>query len=230
MWKPLLRLNFNKILLTYKIIQQTLEVKRQQFYIYIYIYIADDSKSQQLHVSASNRPSSGCTSKENSWEAVQCNFCLITRSCSSYHIRGVSKKFGEWYQKTSKTEDTNELTLLAFKIIVILHNTLLVTFIKILEIVSKGLCKNRLQNRCHTFLDCRHVCKTCAFHDALQVRKQKEVRWGQIRGVRWMIENGYAALSQELVDTDRTVRRRVIMQQLPLSSPVQPWPNTVDVS
>jgi hypothetical protein len=28
--------------------------------------------------------------------------------------------FGEWYQKTNKTEDTNKLTLLAFKIIVIL--------------------------------------------------------------------------------------------------------------
>jgi hypothetical protein len=26
------------------------------------------------------------------------------------HIRGVSKKFGEWYQKTNKTEDTNKLT------------------------------------------------------------------------------------------------------------------------
>jgi hypothetical protein len=25
-------------------------------------------------------------------------------------IRGVSKKFGEWYQKTNKTEDTNKLT------------------------------------------------------------------------------------------------------------------------
>jgi hypothetical protein len=33
----------------------------------------------------------------------------------------VSKKFGEWYQKTNKTEDINKLTLLAFKIIAILH-------------------------------------------------------------------------------------------------------------
>jgi hypothetical protein len=31
--------------------------------------------------------------------------------------------FGEWYEKTNKTEDTNKLTLLAFKIIIILHNT-----------------------------------------------------------------------------------------------------------
>jgi hypothetical protein len=31
--------------------------------------------------------------------------------------------FGEWYQKTNKTEDTNKLTLLTFKIIAILHNT-----------------------------------------------------------------------------------------------------------
>jgi hypothetical protein len=35
------------------------------------------------------------------------------------HICGVSKMFGEWYQKTNKTEDTNKLTLLAFKIIAV---------------------------------------------------------------------------------------------------------------
>jgi hypothetical protein len=38
--------------------------------------------------------------------------------------------FGEWYQKTNKTEDTNKSTLLAFKIIANLHNTQLATFIK----------------------------------------------------------------------------------------------------
>jgi hypothetical protein len=31
------------------------------------------------------------------------------------HVCGVSKMFGKWYQKTNKTEDTNKLTLLAFK-------------------------------------------------------------------------------------------------------------------
>ena len=62
---------------------------------------------------------------------------------------GVSKKFGEWYQKTNKTEDSNKLTLLAFKIIAIVHNTLLATFIKLLETVSKGLCRNRSQNHSH---------------------------------------------------------------------------------
>jgi hypothetical protein len=81
----------------------------------------------------------------------------------SYSKSGVSKKFGEWHQKTNKTEDTNKLTLLAFKIIAILHNTLLATFIKLLETVSKGLFRNRSLNRCHTFLDFHHVCKTCAF-------------------------------------------------------------------
>jgi hypothetical protein len=79
--------------------------------------------------------------------------------------------FGEWYQKTNKIEDTNKLTLLAFKIIAILHNTLLATFINLLETVFR----NRLQNPCHTFLDCRHVCKTCTFRDALQAEKKKEV-------------------------------------------------------
>jgi hypothetical protein len=58
--------------------------------------------------------------------------------------------FGEWYQKTNKTEDTNKLTLLAFKTIVILHNTRLATFITLLETVSKGLFKNRSQNSCHS--------------------------------------------------------------------------------
>jgi hypothetical protein len=57
-------------------------------------------------------------------------------------ICGVSKKFGEWYQKTNKTEVTNKLTLLAFKIIAIFQNTLLATFIKLLETVSKGLFRN----------------------------------------------------------------------------------------
>jgi hypothetical protein len=46
---------------------------------------------------------------------------------------------------------------LDFKIIAILHNTLLATFIKLLETVSKCLFRNRSQNRCHTFLDCRLV-------------------------------------------------------------------------
>jgi hypothetical protein len=54
-------------------------------------------------------------------------------------LRVMSKKFGEGYQKTNKTEDANKLTLLAFKIIATLHNTLLATFIKLLETVSKGL-------------------------------------------------------------------------------------------
>jgi hypothetical protein len=73
------------------------------------------------------------------------------------HICGVSKMFGDWYQKTNKTEDTSKLTLLAFKIIAILHNTRLETFIKLLKTVSKGLFMNRSQNSCHTLLDCRRT-------------------------------------------------------------------------
>jgi hypothetical protein len=49
---------------------------------------------------------------------------MATRKNKTVYIRGVSKKFGEWYQKTNKTEDTNKLNLLAFKIIATLHNTL----------------------------------------------------------------------------------------------------------
>jgi hypothetical protein len=46
----------------------------------------------------------------------------LTLSQPMLHICRVSKTFGEWYQKTHKTEDTNKLTLLVFKIIAILHN------------------------------------------------------------------------------------------------------------
>jgi hypothetical protein len=52
-------------------------------------------------------------------------------------LRGVSKMFGYWYQKTNKTDDTNKLTLLAIKIIIILHNTRLATFIKLLEAIRR---------------------------------------------------------------------------------------------
>jgi hypothetical protein len=62
------------------------------------------------------------------------------------YICGVSKTFGEWYQKTNKTEDTNKLTSLAFKIIAILHNTRLAKFIELLETVSKGHFRNQWQN------------------------------------------------------------------------------------
>jgi hypothetical protein len=74
-----------------------------------------------------------------------------------FHICGVSKMFGEWYQITNKTEDTNKLTSLAFKIIIILHNRRLATYIKLLEAVSKGLFRNLSQNSCHMFLNCRHA-------------------------------------------------------------------------
>jgi hypothetical protein len=54
------------------------------------------------------------------------------------HICGVSKTFGEWYQKTNETEDINKLTLLAFKIIAILHNTRLATFINFWKLSAKA--------------------------------------------------------------------------------------------
>jgi hypothetical protein len=60
------------------------------------------------------------------WNAVKERLIL---SLLMLHICGVSKTFGEWYQKTNKTEDTNKLTSLTFKIITILHNTRLATFI-----------------------------------------------------------------------------------------------------
>jgi hypothetical protein len=72
----------------------------------------------------------------------------MVRTLHTANLRSVSKKFGEWYQKTNKTEDTNKLNLMAFKIIVILHNTVLAAFIKLLETVSKCLFRYRSQKRC----------------------------------------------------------------------------------
>jgi hypothetical protein len=54
------------------------------------------------------------------------------------YVQGVSKKFGEWYQEKKKKEDTNKITILAFKMNLLLHNTLLATFIK-----ASGKCQER---------------------------------------------------------------------------------------
>jgi hypothetical protein len=64
---------------------------------------------------------------------------------SKVDIHGASKKFREWYQE--KKEDTNKLTILAVKMILILHNTLLATFIKASgKCVRYGLFRSRSQN------------------------------------------------------------------------------------
>jgi hypothetical protein len=62
---------------------------------------------------------------------------MVEPDSPHFAIRDVSKKFGEWYQKANKTEDTNKLTLLAFRIIAILHNTLLATFISFWKLSTK---------------------------------------------------------------------------------------------
>jgi transcription initiation factor IIF auxiliary subunit len=68
--------------------------------------------ANQLHVSASNRPSSGCTFKEKGWGLynIQCDFYLMTRSRSSYHIhihysqvkQGRTKYVGKVMEKTNE--------------------------------------------------------------------------------------------------------------------------------
>jgi hypothetical protein len=81
--------------------------------------------------------------------------------------------FSELYQKTNKTEDTNKLTFLAFKIIIILHNTRLATFIKLLETVSKGLFSNRSQNSCRKADGNPRTCDSCSAKEALADSFQK---------------------------------------------------------
>jgi hypothetical protein len=44
----------------------------------------------------------------------------LTLSLLMSHICGVSKKFGEWYQKTNKTEDTNKVNLFVSSVLFVL--------------------------------------------------------------------------------------------------------------
>jgi hypothetical protein len=42
----------------------------------------------------------------------------ITKICDRKpvgHVRGVSKKFGEWYQKTNKTEDNKQINFIGLQ-------------------------------------------------------------------------------------------------------------------
>jgi hypothetical protein len=80
--------------------------------------------------------------------------------------------FGEWYQKTNETEDTNKLTLLAFKIIIILHNTLLATFIKLMKLSEKaslGIDRRSAATRCWIAavrLKLPRTCDSCSAIDS----------------------------------------------------------------
>jgi hypothetical protein len=79
----------------------------------------------------------------------------------------VSNKFGEWYQKTNKTEDTNNLTLLAFKIIAILYNTLLAMFISFWKMSAKvSLGIDRRTSVTRSWIAAVWPCK--AFSDSFQ--------------------------------------------------------------
>jgi len=69
------------------LIHKTLESQNTTILYYLYIQRMMVT-ANQLHVSASNRPSSGCTSKEkgSGLYNIQCDFYLMTRSRSSYDI------------------------------------------------------------------------------------------------------------------------------------------------
>jgi hypothetical protein len=67
------------------------------------------------------------------------------------HICGVSKKFGEWYQKTNKTEDTNKLTLLAFKINAIIMTAIQERVTAILRSIPKEAFADSFQKLCELY-------------------------------------------------------------------------------
>jgi hypothetical protein len=69
--------------------------------------------------------------------------------------------FREWYQKTNKTEDTNKLTLLAFKIIAILHNTRL-AFQQRLTAVLRSIPKETFAD---SFQKLYERCQPCVVKD-----------------------------------------------------------------
>ena len=136
-------------------------------------------------------------------------------------MHGVSKKFGESYQKTNKTKVTNKFSLLPFKTVAIRFNTRLTTILQFPETTSKSLPWNRSQNDCHTIFHGSHVPKMRTFDGRLQAGKLKEVRGSQIRRVRRTIKQSYHLLSQEFAHAYCTVSRGIIVEQHPFPSPVQ---------
>jgi hypothetical protein len=66
------------------------------------------------------------------------SFSMLVVTAAS-RLRGVSKSSVNGTRKQTKQKIQKKLTLLPFKIIAILHNTLLATFIKLVVTVSKGL-------------------------------------------------------------------------------------------
>ena len=55
-------------------------------------------------------------------------------------LHGVSKKFGESYQKTNKTKDANIFSSLSFKMVVISYNKRLTTFVQLRNQSTKASC------------------------------------------------------------------------------------------
>jgi hypothetical protein len=80
---------------------------------------------------------------------------------TSIKIQGASKTFG-----TRKKEGTNKLTVLAFKMILIIHNTLLATFIK-----ASGKCQQSPLQETITE-PCKNAC-VCTKSSMNGIRKQK---------------------------------------------------------
>jgi hypothetical protein len=62
--------------------------------------------------------------------------------------------FGEWYQKTNKTEDTNKLTLLAFKIIAILLAVIQQRVTAVLRSIPKEAFADSFQKLCERCQPC----------------------------------------------------------------------------
>jgi hypothetical protein len=53
---------------------------------------------------------------------------LVPYMVEALNTRDVSKKFGEWYQKKNKTEDTNKINFLVFKLSPCCENRILSSF------------------------------------------------------------------------------------------------------
>ena len=75
----------------------------------------------------------------------------------------MSKNFGEPYQKTNKTKDTNKFSSIDLQNSRHPLQHTFETFVQLLKTISKGPLLNRSQNGCHTIFDGIHVRKTCTF-------------------------------------------------------------------
>lgn len=100
---------------------------------------------------------------------------------------GVSKSSLNGIIKTQKQNAYGKY--FHFEVVATRHNTLLQTFVKLLETVGKVFFRNRFQKCRHAVLNLLDIRKPLSLRAPLKMRDQKIVSRSKIRRVGWVIQN-----------------------------------------